>query len=137
MTKTEAHIIDKVRNANDHGALASLGTNPEHADFHNRDNRFIKKLYEAKALVYISVQGLGQGWAISGREDIGGCSMGVTDPKAELRGILQALEILTKNACRDLDRLGNLDDEDIDYLAQSLRTKAERLEALKTSVELT
>ena len=76
LSKSETRIIERVRNANAHGALAGLGTNPDHADFNNQDHRFIKRLYESKAILWIPyTKDLGAGWVLAGTTNVGGNSI--------------------------------------------------------------
>jgi hypothetical protein len=81
LTKTEERIINTIRNANDHRALAGLGTDPGHADFNNRTNRFVKRLYESKAIIWVPyISGLGAGWALPGVSHIGGYKIESSTP---------------------------------------------------------
>lgn len=64
MTKTEQAILDRVREINNRDALAGLGTAPGDRDFTNRKNRFVKRLYESKAIVWVCSRSLGMGWAV-------------------------------------------------------------------------
>jgi hypothetical protein len=67
MTKSEARIIEKVRSANAHRALAGLGTSPTSDNFNNKEHRFVKRLYEAKLIIWVPYHSdLGSGWALPG-----------------------------------------------------------------------
>lgn len=67
MTKTESTILNRVSGINSQGGLAGLGTSPEDSDFGSKQHRFVKRLYESGALVWVGyTKDLGSGWAVAG-----------------------------------------------------------------------
>lgn len=55
MTKTEAKIVELVRQANELGALAGLGP---------ANDKFVLRLQEKGAIVYVQTAKLGSGWVL-------------------------------------------------------------------------
>lgn len=71
MTKSEAEILRRVREANDSGALKGLGTNPTESTFCSREFRFIKHLYDSGQILWVDYTvGLGAGWILKGRNPL-------------------------------------------------------------------
>jgi hypothetical protein len=67
LTKSEIAIISKVKSGNAQGALVGLGTDPTQPSFSEPEYRFVKRLYEAKKIVWVTwSKDLGAGWALPG-----------------------------------------------------------------------
>ena len=64
MTKAETEIIERIQRANKFGALCGLSISPADRDFNHRRFRFVKRLYEAEAIIWVSYTPKhGAGWA--------------------------------------------------------------------------
>lgn len=66
MTKSEQALLDRIQSVNDRGGLAG-GASPESEAFGQPGNRFLKRLCEKGAIVWVRyTPALGAGWAIAG-----------------------------------------------------------------------
>ena len=65
LTKSENKILAKVEVGKSKGALIGLGISPESPHFSDPEYRFIKRLYEAKKIVWVAwTKDHGSGWAL-------------------------------------------------------------------------
>ena len=71
MTKSEAEVIRKVREANDAGGLKGLGTTPTAPTFYLQEYRFVRRLYESGEILWVDyTDRLGAGWILKGRNPL-------------------------------------------------------------------
>jgi hypothetical protein len=64
LTKTEAKILELVKNGSSSGYLVGLATDPTCSDYTEKKHRFIKSLADRGLILYIRTSILGSGWVI-------------------------------------------------------------------------
>lgn len=64
LSKTEQKILDQVHASVKLGALAGLGTSPNNTNFYEPAHRFVKRLHDKGAIVWVAWnKKYGAGWA--------------------------------------------------------------------------
>ncbi len=65
LTKSEQRILDAVRKENQKGCFAGIGTDPHSPNFSTLENRFVKRLFDHGALLWMPYSNkFGMGWCL-------------------------------------------------------------------------